>query len=372
MSVVAAIKINGTLGSVASLPLSTTVTLTNANNAGVSSWLYTLVTPPGSTATLTGSSGSDGWSFTPDKVGPYSIGLQLNANPTLADLQIAEVDTLLLGLHLPGFKEQLNFDAVRGWMGELTTDLLTLESAVMLSTVKTVQFGASVVIGPGYISNYTTLGDGSVVPVVKQASASALSTLSGLCWITAAASSGVVGSVITWGISGATANTAGQSVGALVYVTNAGGIAFTPGTFVAQIGTVLTVGASGRIFVSPSATGLSAGVLSGLVTTTNATPTTIATIAMTDSTTVAINVNVAAYSAGATQGGGATGSAAFRCDASGVVHLIGAPQTTAFNEGSSAWNLSFAISGSSVLLQVTGQASTTIDWSVSGSTATAS
>ncbi len=113
--VTAAIKINGVLGSRSDLSLGS-ITLSNSDDTGVSTWLWELVsTPPDSSATLSSISASSP-TFTIDLVGSYLI--QLTVNNSVIDRTIAAVVTTYLGMRIPATREALEFDEdwnITGW-----------------------------------------------------------------------------------------------------------------------------------------------------------------------------------------------------------------------------------------------------------------
>ena len=114
--------------------------------------------------------------------------------------------------------------------------------------------------------------------------------------------------------------------------------------------------------ISASGSGGGSGRITGSTTTTNATPTTIATIATTTNATNLIEVYVNAYQTSASSYGVWKRTLT-------VTNVSGTPTIQAINSdvtktssGLSANSISFSVSGSNILVQVTGIAATTIGW----------
>ena len=104
----------------------------------------------------------------------------------------------------------------------------------------------------------------------------------------------------------------------------------------------------------------------GYVTTADATVTTIATIAIPASTTVMIELHVAARRTGgsagvAEDGAGYVQQATYK-NVAGTATLIGSVNADYTAESQAAWDVTFAVSGSNVLIRVTGAANNNISW----------
>jgi hypothetical protein len=128
-----AIKINGVLGSNSSLALGSLVTLTNFNDSGVTSWLWSLVTiPPGSSASLSGATTATA-TFTPDIAGSYLI--QLTVNGVISDSVIGAVKTPILSFRIPATQESDEFDEggnTSGWSAAIHEALTAIDNRVNL------------------------------------------------------------------------------------------------------------------------------------------------------------------------------------------------------------------------------------------------
>jgi len=100
--------------------------------------------------------------------------------------------------------------------------------------------------------------------------------------------------------------------------------------------------------------------------TTDATVTTIATVAVPASTTSLIEARVVARRTGGSAGAADDGAgylvAATFKGASGTVAQIGSTTAVATHESQAAWNVSFTVSGGNALLQVTGAANNNVTW----------
>jgi len=117
-------------------------------------------------------------------------------------------------------------------------------------------------------------------------------------------------------------------------------------------------------------------VTQGRVATTDATQTTLETIAIPASTTVAIYVFVTARRTGGTAGTAEDGAgyvvSAVMKNVAGTATIIGAVATTTLGEDQAAWDATITVSGANALIRVTGAAdndvvfhSTTRTWRVS-------
>lgn len=131
----AAIKINGVIGSRDDLVLSTLVTLTNNDDTGVISWVWSFISkPPGSTATIASAS-SPTATFIPDVVGSYLIRLIVSDGlVNYSDRVIGAIVTSNLGIRIPAAYEETEFDTTNGWAGALYTTFTSIDSDVCLTT----------------------------------------------------------------------------------------------------------------------------------------------------------------------------------------------------------------------------------------------
>lgn len=114
-----------------------------------------------------------------------------------------------------------------------------------------------------------------------------------------------------------------------------------------------------------------ANIAVGTISTSNASATTVATVAIPTNTTVLFLLMITARRTGGSAG--TTGDAAGYVLAgsakniAGTVTIVG--QSLLFTaEDQAAWTAALAVSSTNILVQVTGAANNNIDWSVSGRT----
>jgi hypothetical protein len=109
--------------------------------------------------------------------------------------------------------------------------------------------------------------------------------------------------------------------------------------------------------------------VSGSVATTDATATTIATVAIPTATTVMVSADIVARRTGGSSGTAGDG-AAYRLMAavkniSGTLTIIS--QSLTFTaEDQAAWTAAAAVSGTNLLIKVTGAANNNVDWTLTG------
>lgn len=139
----AAIKINGILAPVTNLPPGSVITLSNADNTGVTSWAWSIKDKPtGSAATLTTPSLST-TQITLDKKGTYLFQLVLNGNIATPLTGIGAVPSGVLAVRYPAAGELREADPSRGWAADLDAALSTFDSnTTPIFNVKGDTFGA--------------------------------------------------------------------------------------------------------------------------------------------------------------------------------------------------------------------------------------
>ena len=170
---------------------------------------------------------------------------------------------------------------------------------------------------------------------------------------------------------------------ALVYRQSAGGAVlgsagvqsdFTDETTIAWNATIVVSGNNAIVQVTGEAattidwiasitlTAVSDGSLDQ-VQTTNATPTTLSTIVLADDTTYVIEARIVARDTGGTKRASYVRTVMAHRQSAGSATLGGAGIEADFtDETTAAWDATFVVSGNNVLVQVTGEAATTIDW----------
>lgn len=111
------------------LSLGLTVTLSNEDDFGVTSWNWEIISrPPGSSATLLTPTGSTS-SFSPDVIGSYLISLVVSDGVSEAsDRRIAAIQTSHLKIRIPALVETNDFSAVQGWADAMHNAFMKLDS----------------------------------------------------------------------------------------------------------------------------------------------------------------------------------------------------------------------------------------------------
>lgn len=148
-----------------------TVSLSNADDTGVSSWLWTLEAIPNGSAAALSSPTVQFPTFGVDLEGTYRISLSTNGGPK--DYAAARVLTQNIGLKALAHDETFEGDSTEGWAKPWRESYLTIDKAIGLSERRTVvyvsEFGTNT--GPRVLEAYgqTTLANGDVVPVVREA-----------------------------------------------------------------------------------------------------------------------------------------------------------------------------------------------------------
>jgi len=104
-------------------------------------------------------------------------------------------------------------------------------------------------------------------------------------------------------------------------------------------------------------------IIVGTITTTNATPTTIATVAISDNTVTLINASIAARRTDSTDMAGYVRRVLVSRESGGVATIVGTVDTSLTRETENLWDSSITVSGNNALIQVTGEAGCTIHWS---------
>lgn len=131
----------------------------------------------------------------------------------------------------------------------------------------------------------------------------------------------------------------------------------------------------GDPYVDANFAALTAGTLNGAATTANATPTTVATLAVAANSTVVVNVLVAARRTGGSAGsvGDSAGFAltVVAKNIAGTVTVLPTVVNCAYGD-QLAWKVAAVASSANVLLQVTGAVNNNINWAFSGQQVTVS
>lgn len=250
----AQILINGNPAAVTSLDIGDVVVLTNSNNTGVTVWQWSFLDKPsGSTATLsTPTTNTSG--FTVDKEGSYLIQLVVNSGES-TDTSVAAALSSLSSIRWPAANETTEVNTSRGWAESLNDNLIQFEREIRAGGILTAQAAAALAIGvPLRITGAATLPDGSIIPIVDTADATATTDLPaiGIAGSAAAAPGDIVKVRVSGVFSEGFFDTSLGAVNDPVYVDDGGAVSLTPGTVTFIIGYIASVGVSGRIMVTPN------------------------------------------------------------------------------------------------------------------------
>lgn len=131
----ATIEIDGTPGSDTDLELGNTITFSNQDNTGVSTWLWTLEDKPASSAAALATPAASTTDLTPDVEGTYLVSLSINAGAD-DDQVVAAVRTLRARLRIPSAGERVEEDSSRGWAISRNRDLAALNRLVQAGSVQ--------------------------------------------------------------------------------------------------------------------------------------------------------------------------------------------------------------------------------------------
>lgn len=102
--------------------------------------------------------------------------------------------------------------------------------------------------------------------------------------------------------------------------------------------------------------------VSGTVTTTDATPTTLISLALDDNTVYLVEGYVVARRTDAADRAGYYRNVVAYREAAGAATLQGTVDTSFTRESDATWDSTIIVSGNNLILQVTGRAGRTIDW----------
>lgn len=248
------ILINGSTPPILNVVYGASVTLSNAINTGVTSWLWQIVDKPTGSVAVLSSTSVPSPSVTLDKEGTYLFKLTVNGGGP-SGTAIASVASLLTGIRLPAAYETFEADSSRGWTPAANAAFSSLETSSRTGAILFASATAAFAAGtPLKISGESTLANGQKVLSASAASASASATLPAVgVAIDSAAASGDKIRIRTSGpLTEVTMDTSLGTVGAPVYVSNAGALSLTAGTVPTIIGYVATVSLTGHIYVLPS------------------------------------------------------------------------------------------------------------------------
>jgi hypothetical protein len=253
----AQIKVNGSFGSREDLLIGASITLTNGDNTGATSWLWELADAPEGSLAVSSFSGftSNTATITLDKEGTYLF--KLTVNGTLQDVQYAAILSQHTGLRVPAAGETYQASPEKGWALTVNRDFAKLERDQRQSHKLTAIAADTISIGPVYADSIGVLANGDSLMTVRPASALAMGSSRNVMWALNSAVAGEPVALMTLGLTEvvSTFNTSASSFGAPVYLSDtAGGVSLTAGTLPVAIGKVFTLANPGRFFFAPEST----------------------------------------------------------------------------------------------------------------------
>lgn len=256
----ALIHLNAAPGPLESIKQGNSVALSNADDTGVSTWEWTLISKPAGSVAVLASTSAPTTSFTADVEGAYLVRLIVNkALGDRADARaIARIKTPHLALRLLARDETTETDVVEGWASTLREAFQFLEKGVGLATKKTAVYSGSLVSAPValFITGSYTLLNGDVVPLVSTQTTEGTGKVFFGIYDDQLVSigGGDVVKVVTGGHTSLFTNPGGFVAGDLVYAVASGAIGKTAGSAASHlIGVCCEVsGGDVRVNVFPS------------------------------------------------------------------------------------------------------------------------
>jgi PKD repeat protein len=254
LTVPASIRANATTPPLLEAAINTPIALSNSDNTGVTTWTWSIVDqPPGPVDALTSTSSATP-SITPTKEGTYIVQLIVNQgygdieSTNRAAIAVRQVKT---GRRIPAASEQLEADPTDGWATALNEIARAHESAIYGGALAAAKAGGTlarksvVALAEATIIKASLPGE-ELIPVALQASASTASIATDMLGVlegTLQGTDAVLGNQIIVRTQGIVRGLSlgAVSIGADVYVTNAGAISTTPGTYPRRIGKVIRV-----------------------------------------------------------------------------------------------------------------------------------
>lgn len=289
----ALILVNGTAGSKTSIIYGSTINLANANNTGVTTWNWYLLSQPYGTPTDTLTTPTSPTStFTASKEGSYLVKLVVNAGLAgeATDQVVVAVRELETSNRIPAAGETTEVSPTEGWanlsLNPILQTVTRLQNNGIIAGVLSASFVGTLTAGTlVYVSGDTTLGANENerrVPIFDKALATTQAHMNGVLGlflknVTAGGGTAVANDRIQVQLLGAFPNTftmaAGGAIGDKVYASDTGTLSLTAGTISRHLGTVSYVsGTTYRVFFvgydggasgSSTPTGPAGGVLSG-------------------------------------------------------------------------------------------------------------
>lgn len=144
-----------------------TVSLSNFDDTGVTTWNWSIVSKPaGSTATVA-SPASATTSFVVDKEGTYLLSLIVNL--IITSTAVARVLTVHAGLKALAKDEIGEGDSTEGWAKPWRESYLTIDKRLGLTDRRTVQYVDETCVGPRVLEMFgiTSASNGDIIPIAK-------------------------------------------------------------------------------------------------------------------------------------------------------------------------------------------------------------
>lgn len=243
----AVIEINGSAGSNDDLPLNTLVTLTNDDVGGETTYLWEIVSQPVGTADALAGAATATATFTPKKEGSYL--LRLTVNGALIDTAVAAIRQLKTRIRVPASGETDEVNTAEGWALAADVTHQLAETARVDPGCFVGAAGGALTAGAIVRVSATSLiksglPGAETLPTWDAADATTTAQCRGLLGIVlekvggGSISPGNLILVRTRGLAQGVAVSGSPAVGALVYLTDAGTLATTPGTVVRILGHV--------------------------------------------------------------------------------------------------------------------------------------
>ncbi len=285
---------NGSPTPVENIAIGGTVTLTNNNDTGATTWAWVLLARPnGSTATLAAPTAST-TSFIADLEGSYLV--QLTVNGTLVSTGVARIVATHTGIKILARDEVEEGDAsgIEGWALPSRESLQLIDKRLGLTNRRTVKYTGGATTGPVLlrITSSATLTNGDVVPTATLAATGAGYGALVFYDQTAALATNAVISIVEYGWSDLFLNPDTLVADDKVYMSSTpGALTKTQGSLSALLVgyCAMVSGGSVRLWFAPSA-GSGGTVSSVSVTTANGVSGSVATA----TTTPAISLTLGA------------------------------------------------------------------------------
>lgn len=248
--VAAAITVNGVAGSNTDLPINTVVQLNNTNNGGEITFAWTIIDQPVGTTDVLSSTTVQNPTFTPRKEGTYLIRLVVNASlgTEVQNLVVCAVRQLKTRLRVPAAGETTEADASDGWAASANLLLQMVDTLradpglVVLYTAGVLAVNDVVFVSGEQVIKSGLPGQETLGAVTKALASNAAHATHPLMAVVGAVAGGApgVGSLFYARRFGRVSGLAGSpSAGDVVYLSDTGVPALSPGSNSRKIGRVM-------------------------------------------------------------------------------------------------------------------------------------